>query len=342
MNRWMETKLTLQSLVEDVLPGYKREGIDFRKLANKKKHQFDAERLEKFPSTEQIKDAVLNAMVSLGSLSRDSAGKDQLDFSEKLNATTAMVGIIYYNSFAGRSGEWQIMTRAHMEEQAAASKDFLLCPEHKTNDTYGTLAKYVPAGSMEAMKVYCNLPGKTTDLLLEPASPQSLNVSVHQHLKKFGRMFLNEPEPPNSNLIRKQYHTMLLRLSREGGAMELMRKVDAHSVDVAMKVYATTTNEDDAKLGKYLHEHLFGEPVNWPSEDMIRVGGPHGHAPDLSQQYQIVAVPDQSGSSGAFTIESIEQDEGEEEEEEHDFILTTHEVEDQHAEVSLTIVKAYL
>ena len=123
--------------------------------------------------------------------------------------------------------------------------------------------------------------------------------------------------------------------------MELMRKVDAHSAAVAMKVYATRTAGDDAKLGKYLHEQLFGEPVNWPNEHMIRFGGPHKDAPDLSQQYQIVLVSDQSGSSGGFSADQGEQGE-DEEEEEQDFILTAHEVEDQHAEVSLVVAKVCL
>eukprot|EP00975_Prorocentrum_lima_P008219 1756005-Prorocentrum_lima.AAC.1 len=61
------------------------------------------------------------------------------------------------------------------------------------------------------------LPGKTKDLFLEPANPESLKVSVACHLKRSGNMFLQKPDPPTCNLTRKQYHTMLCRLSREGG-----------------------------------------------------------------------------------------------------------------------------
>ena len=117
---------------------------------------------------------------------------------------------------------------------------------------------------------------------------------------------------------------MLLRISREGKAMELMRKVDAHSADVAMKVYATTTAEDDARLGKYLHEELFGEPVEWPSSETLK----SHDAPDLSQELQLVLVED--------TKESDSDDDREEEEEpeddEEDFMLTVYDLGHTHAE----------
>eukprot|EP00975_Prorocentrum_lima_P022923 4822871-Prorocentrum_lima.AAC.1 len=85
------------------------------------------------------------------------------------------------------------------------------------------------------MEVYINLPGKLKDLFLEPAKPESNHVSIATNLERFGRLYLFTQDPPNCNLIRKQYHTMLLRISREGKAMELMKKVDAHSVEVTQR-----------------------------------------------------------------------------------------------------------
>ena len=56
-------------------------------------------------------------------------------------------------------------------------------------------------------------------------------------------------------------------------------------------MYATTTAGDDAKLGKYLHEELFGNPVEWPSVDTIK--DKSSQAPDLSQEMmQIVPFDD--------------------------------------------------
>ena len=314
--RYLEARTTIQQLEDEVLSAYKKQCLKARKGADRKKFHVDAARLDHFPSSDEAKEAVLKAMVSLASLSHEATGKPQLSFNEKLNATTAMVGIIHYNSFAGRSGEWQSMPRNHVEEQIALGKDYLLCPEHKTSDTYGTLAKYVPAGSMKSMAVYMGLPGKIKDLLLEPANSQSLQVSIAQHLQRFGKLFLGKDDPPNSNLIRKQYHTLLLRMSREGQAMDLMRKVDAHSAEVAQKVYATTTPSDDSKLGKALFQQLFGEPVEWPSQEMITAT----KVPDLSQQCQLVLF---TGDCG----EQEGQDEEYEEDEELEFIITAAELE---------------
>ena len=186
----------------------------------------------------------------------------------------------------------------------------------KTVDTYDILAKYVPPGSFEAMKTYIGLPGKKTTLFLEPTSSESQYVSVAQHLKRFGKIFLKSEDPPNCNLIRKQFHTVLLRKSREGEAMKLMSKVDAHSAQIAMAVYATTTAADDAKLGKYLYEELFGNPVEWPSSDMLSLE----ESIDLSQDMTQLVPFD--GSDDDFYNWQGEEDHDEEE----DFILTAEDV----------------
>lgn len=61
-------------------------------------------------------------------------------------------------------------------------------------------------------------------------------VPFSSFLKRFGVRYFGVPETPTSNLIRKMYHSALLRMSREGQAMDLMRKVHAHSAEVARKV----------------------------------------------------------------------------------------------------------
>jgi len=171
----------------------------------------------------------------------------------------------------------------------------------KTVDTYGVLAKYVPPGSFEAMKTYIGLPGKKTTLFLEPTSSESQYVSVAQHLKRFGKIFLKSEDPPSCNLIRKQFHTVLLTKSKEGEAMA---------------VYAPTTAADHAKLGKYLYAELFGNPVEWPSFDMLTLE----ESIDLSQDMTHL-VPFE-GSDDDFY-----DGQGEEEhDEEEDFILIAEDV----------------
>jgi hypothetical protein len=265
--RWPEAKTALQQIIDEQLQGYKRKGMDVRKNQDRAKHMEDAARLEHFPSIEITRAAVHQAMVHLASIANVTA--DGVDVQLKRAATTAMVGIIHYNGFAGRSGEWENMKRAHVEEQLKAGANHLVCHAHKTFDTYGALAKHIFPGTQQAMGVYVGLPGKRSDLFLEPPKQESHKVSISQHLKRFGAVYFPECMAPNSNLIRKQFHTQLLRTSRENQCMELMKKVDAHSAEVAKKVYCTTTAADDAKLGQMLYEQIFGESVPWPSHEEL-------------------------------------------------------------------------
>jgi len=176
----LEARLTIQQLMDEMLHGYNRRGLEYRKLADRKKHRYDAERLENFPSVEAIKAAVLSAMVALASIAKNAEGKSGLEQHLIILAATLIVGIIYYNGFAGRSGEWEAMLKSHVLEQAASDKDFLLCDQRKTADTYGTLAKYVAPGTMQGMLVYIGLPGKKHQSVLgaKPRVCQSVSELV--------------------------------------------------------------------------------------------------------------------------------------------------------------------
>ena len=70
-------------------------------------------------------------MISLALLARKATALSQLDYMQKVNAATAMIGIIYYNQFAGRSGEWEAMQRQHVVDQIAVNANYLECHEHK-------------------------------------------------------------------------------------------------------------------------------------------------------------------------------------------------------------------
>ena len=264
---WPEARLRLTMLLDEQLEGFMRRCLDYRKEADQLKWYEDADRLENFPELATIKAAVEQAMVDLGRIAQASADAiGAVDKSWLTAATTAVVGIIYYNSFAGRSGEWEAMTKSHVLDQAAAGKDFLVCHKHKTSHHYGSLAKYVPPGSFKAFEVYASLPGKITDLFLEPNIGYE-KVYIGYHMKRFACHYLASSEvQPNCNLLRKQFHTLLMRLSREGKCMELLSKVDAHSARVAAKIYCTSTVSDDAKLGKMLYEAVYGNPVEWPAQ----------------------------------------------------------------------------
>lgn len=61
-------------------------------------------------------------------------------------ANACLVGAIWLDGFGGRKYEWEVMGLDHVVSQLEADLDFLLCPEHKTSRTYGTLAKWMSPG----------------------------------------------------------------------------------------------------------------------------------------------------------------------------------------------------
>lgn len=261
--------------MDDFLEPSKRDNVRERRRAGMQKKLRDGARLEGFPETSVIKAEVKHAMCKLQAI-RDHVISHgylaDMPHQLKVEATTAVVGIIAYNSFAGRSGEWTAMQRQHVVHQYKKNADHLICPQHKTALVYGHLAKFVPPGSWRAFEVYNALPGKTSDLFLDPTSADSAVVSFSSFLKRFGNIHFCMADPPNSNLIRKMFHSVLIRMSREGTAMSLMQKVDAHSADVAKQVYSISSVAADAKLAKMLYEEIMGDPVEWPtSEELGRI-----------------------------------------------------------------------
>ena len=275
--RWLEAHANLNLLRGEVLSDYRKDDTRQRKLGNRAKKRRDAMRIAKgYPSVEMQHQAVEKAMAKLSLIHRHAATTGNLSYRLRVEATTAIVGIIHYNSFAGRSGEWQSMKRAHVQEQRENKENHLVCDHHKTYDTYGEIAKFVPEGSWQAFDLYNSLPGKLTDLFLDAPDPSSRHVSVHSYLKRFGLLHFDTKvinPPPNSNLIRKMYHTRLLHMTRMGECMSFFQKVDAHSAEVAARVYATSTPADDADLGKMLHVQVNQAFVEFPSPERIEALG---------------------------------------------------------------------
>jgi hypothetical protein len=158
------------------------------------------------------------------------------------------------------------MTKAHAQEQIEKGLDYFVCTQHKTCKTYGDLAKWVAPGTIKALECYMGLPGKTSNLLFDPVGMGTQAISISFCLNRFAAFFPTF-EPMNSNLIRKQFHTTLIKQSREGKCLDLLSKVDAHSTSVAKAIYCTTTPAKHAKLGKYFFfEEVYGKPVHWPMQ----------------------------------------------------------------------------
>ena len=125
-----------------------------RKLERRaQRRQRDAEVIQNFPPVEDMKTAVRRAMAVLHQVYTEHGTADKLPIAAQAVATTAMVGIIFYNGFAGRKAEWEIMDKAYVQQQLDANKDYLVCKSHKTAKTYGSIAKWVAPGTVAACKV---------------------------------------------------------------------------------------------------------------------------------------------------------------------------------------------
>ena len=268
-NKWVEANATLKQFIDECLTGTKKKDLKAKKTSSGYKKLRDAERLLVFPDKEIIKQEVKTAMKTIHAIHKHAQDEllEELPSDMRLEALTEIVGIIFYNSVAGRSGEWGRFKAKHVKEQKQKGANHLLAQKHKTSSTWGALAKYIPAGSWEAFELFMSLPGKKTDLFLEPFSEKDI-ANLAGLLKRFGFKHFKNGDPPNSNLIRKMFHSALLRISREEDAMKFFEIVDAHSRNVARQVYTIATAEDDANLAHRLFLEVLGDHVDFPWDEI--------------------------------------------------------------------------
>ena len=147
----------------------------------------------------------------------------------------------------------------------------IACKDYKTAEHYGELAKWIAPGTRDAFEAYINLPGPSCPLFLQSSVGAGV-PSIGACLRRAWKTFITGFEPPATNLLRKKFHTDLIRMSRQGAALSLLKKVDAHSEQVALRVYTVSSVADDAKLGELLYKQVFGDPVPWPDGAADRVG----------------------------------------------------------------------
>ena len=265
-NRWKNAEHAIGQVKSDVWY-YKHDTQEGQKKARKVRARKDARRIENLAPPEALKAAVKDAMKELWGLhNRLTQGGGAPTEEDRAFANVIIVGIVFLNGFAGRSGEWKLAKTSHFQEQRAAGLNFLECDMHKTARYYGTLAKHLAPGTIKALELYTSLPNKHTDLLFDPIRGSTKDASVHKALHKFGELFLNDTERPGVTLLRKMFHSKLIQMHREGQCLDLLAKADAHSLNVAIDVYTVIVPENDAKLGSILYEQVMGAPVDWPSE----------------------------------------------------------------------------
>ena len=142
-----------------------------------------------------------------------------------------------------------------------------MCSEHKTSSTYGDLAKWLAPGTCEALRLYMRLPRRAdVQTLLHPATENAETVNVPCALRQFcAAHFLPTQTHPTTTLLRKWYHTELIKLCKvENKLLEVFRVADAHSGRVARQHYVLRDPADDATLARELVMAMLTETVKWP------------------------------------------------------------------------------
>ena len=151
----LHSMLKLQNFYDTQLKDLKKGANTLKTQSGKLKKWVDGQRLRNFPSTESIHAAVKESMLDLAAISKHvkDQGSAILTHAVRVHATTCVVGCIYYNAFAGRSGEWQMLQRKDVEMAIAKNMGHIICDKHKTAHVYGALAKPLPPGNAKAFQV---------------------------------------------------------------------------------------------------------------------------------------------------------------------------------------------
>ena len=269
--RHQEAKLAVQAFLDDDMVHLVKRCTAQRKMQNCEKRIVDSERIAALPPVDVIHEQVRRAMAVIWVIRNyciDEGLLLDMPRALKLEATTAMIGVLFFNSFAGRCGEWESMETAHVLDHMSKRKSYVLCPRHKTSYAYGSLAKFIPASTWESLRLFLDMPGRKTNLLLDPVG-NSEKTSIPPLLKRFGVNAFNTDSPPTSTILRKAFHTILLQHSTKD-TMSLMTRIDGHSEQTARKVYGIVTPEHDAELASILYQQAFKAHVDFPTPEMIK------------------------------------------------------------------------
>jgi hypothetical protein len=234
------------------------------------KKRIDTARLKYMPAECIVKAAVFQAMLDLQFIC-SGVILENWDSQYYLAAAGAiMVGILYFNGFGGRSKEWRIFRKDDIRRQLEEHPNRVVCTDHKTSKVYGDLAKWIAPGTLAAILAYLGMQFHTSDFFLSAIRDTTNFASVAYFLKKFCMIYFPFYPIINVNLIRKHFHTALIRRQNRKDMWKLLKKADAHSEHMAETVYTCLNEEDDSEFGELLFRSVWGDPVEWPRGYMMR------------------------------------------------------------------------
>ena len=264
----------LEQFVKGLNGGIRKRCVEARAINVHKKRKFDAQALRKLPDVKCLQSAVRHAYIILQALSTKFAVLDTMPPCARAVANACIAGAVLLDTFMGRSMEWEILPYEHLAAQLEAGKNFIVCAEHKTSLRNGELAKYLSPGLVEALTAYKALPRPSVDGNFFLPAQGGTKMCFHSCLRTFCKQFLPVDKTfPTVNLIRKWFHSEIMKPSFSGDKeklMDLMSVVDAHSKRVQIRHYILWQPEDDVELAKKVVTTVLGETVKWPSAEQAK------------------------------------------------------------------------
>ena len=259
----------LEQLVSELNAGHMKRCLAAYHESISAKVEEDREALRQMPAVSVLQEAVQHGYMVLIWVA------DQFGHAAKLPprvlsiVNACMAGAIAFDTFAGRKGEWESLDWSYVNAHVLQQKNhYVICKRHKTFKTYGELCKRLTPGLFKAFEVYSTYPRPAgCKTFLVPINRSTEKVSLPHALRCFCKLFFPaDAFQPWYNLVRKWFHTILMRLTADEQKLkQLMKKLDAHSMNIQEKHYIIRTAEDDTKLADALIEAILVKPVKWPN-----------------------------------------------------------------------------
>jgi hypothetical protein len=261
----------LKNLMNDLTGGYQKRCSQHKATSNRLKQQADLTLIKQI-NIPAMQAAVLKGYMILKAI-EEKFGDSPLTKNVRGHANAAMAGGIAFDTFSGRKMEWERLLRLYVIGVLHANGDHLVCSEHKTSMTYGSIAKLLTPGLFQAFLCYSRLhfPDGCKTFLV-PATKGARTVCLPSALKSFCSSHLPAKSPvwPTFNLQRKLFHRALMLLTEDKEKMkELMVVLDAHSKKVQGSHYILRDPADDVILAVHLVKAVLGVTVVWPSEHAV-------------------------------------------------------------------------
>ena len=247
-------------------------------------------------------------------------------------ATAYLITSFYTNAVPSRSKEFETLeTCVVLDFLKSIEAEHVEMDNYKTFKVFGVKGQWIHGAQRKALAIYLEILNAAPGVVSSDDPERKYFFQLHPvHVANCLRAVSRDYElkvPIKVNLMRKVY----AKWARTGNTTDhkgvegetaeaLFEKVayaNKHSPEVARKIYATITPEEDALLSKHNFLRIMGVPVEFPSDaDWKNVGPSLDMLMDPKKQHEDDDVDDEDASDVedvAVAFAAFEEEEGTEE-----------------------------